>query len=324
MFHWQDPARRRWRLALACLAPLFLIGNGSANKPATSETPGKPVQVQMRSVRYHYNDQVFVSIRMMRGELRPNGPLPVFDDKQSFKLHISTGEIAISTASLAAVLNTHVLASPDAPVKDVSVTIDHGKLKVKGKLHSKGDIPFETEGTLTSTADGKVRLHGEKIRALKLPVKGLMDLFGIKISDLIKSGKVSGLSAEGDDLLLDPQQILPPPQIEGKVVKVRLEGDQIIQVFGGEQREFLHVAFPNYMAYWGNELRFGKLTMHDVDMTLIDMDPKDPFDFSLDLYKKMLSAGYTKITPRFGLQVFMRDVNKLPRSGEAPSRKPRP
>lgn len=51
--------------------------------------------------------------------------------------------------------------------------------------------------------------------------------------------------------------------------------------------------------------------MSDTDMTLIDMDPKDPFDFYLDHYKEQLVAGYTKETAGFGLRVFMRDYNKL-------------
>src|SRR3989440_10385008 len=70
----------------------------------------------------------------------------------------------------------------------------------------------------------------------------------------------------------------------------------------------------NYMAYRGNQLRFGKLTMSDTDMVLIDMDPKDPFDFYLDHYRDQLVAGYTKMTPEFGLRVFMRDFHKLHRA----------
>jgi hypothetical protein len=65
------------------------------------------------------------------------------------------------------------------------------------------------------------------------------------------------------------------------------------------------------MAYRGNELQFGKLTMRNADMTLIDMNPADPFDFYLDHYLNQLEAGYTKITANFGLRVYMRDYDKL-------------
>src|SRR5262249_42009941 len=70
----------------------------------------------------------------------------------------------------------------------------------------------------------------------------------------------------------------------------------------------------NYMAYHGNQLRFGKLTMSDADLTLVDMNPQDPFDFYLDHYREQLQAGYAKIAPNFGLRVYMKDFNKVPPS----------
>jgi hypothetical protein len=312
-------------LLLIVCGRLFAAENGPAHQTSPArEDPSKNVAVQMRNVMYHYSDRVAVHIRALRGELSPiKGPIPVFDDKESFILRIDSAEIAISPVSLANVLNGYVFARPDAPVKDVSVIIeDGGRLKIKGRLHSKGDIAFETEGRLT-IRDGKIVLHAEKVRALHLPAKGMMDLLGIEIADLIKTGKVKGVEVEKDDLILDPEALLPPPHISGKVSAVRLEKNNIVQVFGDPKKSTpMNVTAANYMAYRGNQLRFGKLTMSDTDMVLIDADPKDPFDFYLDHYKEQLVAGYTKETLSFGLRVFMRDYNKLPR--RQPAGKARP
>ena len=253
------------------------------------------------------------------------GQVPVFDDKNSFTLEITAAEIAMEPQSLANVLNSNVFAGKDAPLKDIEIRIENGRLKVKGKLHKKGDIGFETEGQLSPTPDGKIRLHAEKIKALHLPVKGLMDLFGLDIADLIKTGKVRGVRAEKDDLILDPGEILPPPRISGRVTAIRLEGNNIVQIFGAPQQyPWVRVAAQNYMAYRGNRLQFGKLLMTDTDMVLIDPDPRDPFDFYLDHYKEQLVAGHTKTTPSFGLRVFMVDFNKLrQKTGTVQARKTR-
>jgi hypothetical protein len=40
----------------------------------------------------------------------------------------------------------------------------------------------------------------------------------------------------------------------------------------------------NYMEYRHGDLGFGKLTMKDPDLILIDLDPPDPFDFYLAHY----------------------------------------
>ena len=274
------------------------------------------VQVQMHNVMYHFTDQVAVHLLNVGGSLVPTlaSGIPVFDDKNSFELQIIAAEMTMDPQSLANVLNTHVFAAKDAPLKDISITIDKDRLKVKGKLHQKGDIGFETEGQLSATADGKIRLHAEKIRALHLPVKGLMDLFGLDIADLIKSGKVRGVQVEKDDLILDPGEILPPPKISGKITDIHLEGNNIVQIFGEPKKyPWIKVSAQNYMAYRGNRLQFGKLLMTDTDMVLIDPAPKDPFDFYLDHYKDQLVAGYSKTTPSFGLNVYMVDFNKLKR-----------
>jgi hypothetical protein len=278
------------------------------------------VQVQMNNVMYHYSDDVAVHLRRLAGALVPTqaGEIPVFDKKESFRLEITAAEIAMDPQSLANVLNANVFNTSNAPLKDISIRIDKDRLKIKGKLHKKGDIGFEAEGHLSATPDGKILLHPEKVKALHLPVKGLMDLFGVNMADMVKSGKVRGVRAEKDDLVLDPAEILPPPHIAGKITAIRLESNNIVQVFGDPQKHaWERVAAQNYMSYHGNRLQFGKLLMRDTDMVLIDPDPRDPFDFYLDRYKDQVVAGHTKITPAFGLRVYMVDFNKLKRKAGA-------
>src|ERR1700757_4466590 len=150
------------------------------------------VQVQMHNVMYHFADNVAVHLVNVGGAIVPTTPgqTPVFDDRKSFTLQIAAAEIAMDPQSLANVLNSNVFAGKDAPLKDISIRIEKGELHVKGKLPKKGDLGFETIGVLSATPDGKIRLHADKIKALHLPVKGLMDLFGLDIADLIKNGKI--------------------------------------------------------------------------------------------------------------------------------------
>ncbi len=173
---------------LCAVAPGTAPGQDSPTKDKQEGT----VQAQMRNVTYHFSETVAVEIRSLEGELVPLGKneFPDFDDKDSFNLRISTAEIAIDSSNLANVLNSYVFARPHSPLTELSIIVEKGHLKVKGKLHDKGDIPFETEGTLSPTDNGKLRLHGEKIKAMHLPVKGLMDIFGIDMGRLIKEGKV--------------------------------------------------------------------------------------------------------------------------------------
>jgi hypothetical protein len=300
-------------------------GNQAAEKQSSDKQAGE-VQAQMHNVRFRFADNVAVHIRFLNGALVPagNSEFPVFDDKNSFKIHIDRAEIAVSPADLANLMNSYVFAQPNSPLSGISVTTEKGQLKIKGRLRQKGNIPFETQGVMSATQDGRIRLHSEKIKALRIPVKGLMDALGIEISDLIKSGKFPGVQSEGDDLILDLEQILPPPHIDGKVTSVRVQSNSIIQTFGvsndqpGAKPDSKAVARSgakppsgNYMTFRGGRLRFGKLTMDDADLILNDIDPADPLDFFFDRYKDQLAYGYTKISTSFQLRVFLKDLDKI-------------
>ena len=311
---------RPHRLALLALGIFFSFALAVASNPSFRAYANSPpadadnaVQAQMRNVTYRFTDSAAVHIKSLDGELVPVKPAeyPVFDKKDSFHIRIASAEISIAAADLASIFNSYVFARPNTPLSDLSVSIEKGRVKIKGRLHKAGEVPIETEGLLTPTADGKILLHAAKVKALHVPVKKLMNLFGVEIVDLIKSGKIPGVESREDDLILDPALVFPPPHMEGKVTAVRIEGDRVAITFGDKSHAAKNLQSGNYMSYRGNRLAFGKLTMTDADMTLIDMDQADPFDFYIDRYQAQLSAGYTKITPSFGLRVYMKDLNKL-------------
>ncbi|MGZ4843718.1 MAG: hypothetical protein ACXVJ1_03375, partial [Candidatus Angelobacter sp.] len=125
-------------LLIACT---IAVCAARAQEDSHSHPDAGAVQVQMHNVMYHFTDQVAVHLVNVGGSLVPTsaGHIPVFDDKESFELQITAAEMTMDPQSLANVLNTHVFAANDAPLKDISVTIENGRLKVKGKLHKKGD-----------------------------------------------------------------------------------------------------------------------------------------------------------------------------------------
>jgi len=308
---------KRMGAVVALVAILHWFGGTAEGLP---EEQGGPVRTEMRNVTYHFTDGVSVRIVSLTGALEPTeaGHWPIFDKGASFNIHVDSSKILVLPSDLAGVLNTYVFNAKDSPLKDISIGIEKGRLKIKGKLR-KGDVAFETSSSLSANSDGRVRLHTEKVRAVHVPVKGLMDLFGIDMADLIKNGKVPGLESEKDDLLLKLQDVLPPPRIQGPVTDIRIESGSIVLAIGKEKAE-APSGTGNFMSFKGNQLQFGKLLMNDADLTILDLDPNDPLDFFLERYKDQLVPGYSKITPSFGLRAYMKDFGKLGSKAAARSR----
>jgi hypothetical protein len=330
------------------------------SKTAGAGPPKQPpsdhgaVKAEFRNVMFHLTPTAVAHLEAVTGELQPAGKydMPVFDDKTSFEVQVANGTVSIAPDALATVLNEYVFARNDAPMKDISIKIKGDRLVIKGKLHSKGDLPFETGGELGLNADGRLRLHSEKVKALHVPVKKVMSLMGIELSNLINTSKIPGMDADKNDLLLDLGKLLPPPHIRGKITSARLGRNGIIVVYGeggssstadsargngatasdrGKRDSATGVSGKsalnaggeaydgpagNYMVFRGNRVRFGKLTMENTDLTVIDLDPGDPLDWDLDSYQDQLVAGYSKSTDAFGLRAYVRDFGKLPKSSK--------
>jgi hypothetical protein len=280
---------------------------------------GPAVNVEMRNVDFRVDELVVLRIRRLVGALlstHPGSP-PVFDDKTSFVLRITSGEIAIDAAGLSAIMNRYAFAAPDAPMKEISIEIRDGGIRQRARLRKTG-LPVEIDGRIEATPDGRIRLRPESIRVARLPVRGLMALLKLKLGKLVDLTRARGVKASGNDLVLSPGDMLPPPRIEGRISSVRIEDGELVQVFGPDRGERSRGRAGNFMHYRNGTLRFGKLTMNDADLEILDSSPEDPFDFFLDHYREQLVAGYSKTTPTFGLKVFMPDFHRLASSTTKP------
>jgi hypothetical protein len=307
--------RIAWVGLLALAAASVPDGRAAVRQARAPSPKPRSVEVDMRNVDLHMTGDITLRVHTLRGRFVPTKPdgVPNLDDNDSYVVEVDAGEVAMGEASLNALMNEHVFTGHKPPVKDLQITVEDGLLKQKGKLDKKIDIPFTMKGTVDATPDGKIRVHAKSIKSLGLPVKPLMKVLGIDMDDLMKVEPGHGVTVDENDFIIDPQQALPPPRLRGKITAVRIEGDELIQTFGSGAAVPLSPAAisPNHIYWRGGYLRFGKLTMRETDLELIDQDPSDPFDFSVDHYNDMLVAGYSKNTPRLGLKTYMPDYDDL-------------
>lgn len=281
--------------------------------PASGHTGA--VEIQMRNVNFRLASDIVLEVRALRGQLqRTKVEVPVtFDDSSSFNVEIDSAQVAITPASLTALMNSYVLAYDGAPIKNVSVTIDRNRLIQKGTIHKGIDLPFEIQGSLSATEDGNIRVHADKIKSAHMPVKGLLHLFGEDLSKLVNQKAERGMKIVGDDIILIPRTLTPPPHLEGRVTRVGIAGGKIVQVFdSGRHLAALTPPFHSaaYIYHRGGVLRFGKLTMNDADLEIVG-DRPGVFDFFQREYQKQLVAGYSKNTPANGLVAHMVDYSRF-------------
>jgi hypothetical protein len=308
MAHYRDYARG---LLLVVLMPAMSFAGG----------PDR-VQVRMENVNFHVGQGVELQVLYLTGQLvgATPGKVPTFDDVNSYVIEIDSARVSMTAGSLTNLMNNVLFAGPNAPIRDMRVEIEGDELRQTGTLKKGVSVPFTMRASVDVTSDGKLRLHPTSMKAAGIIPKGLLDFFGVHLNTLLKVRSESPIRVSGDDLLLDPEHALPPPRIRGKLTKAWIADGVVFEQFGGDKPTHSitpPVASRNFMYYRGGTLRFGKLTMVDTDLMLIDDDPRDPFDFSPAQYKDQLVAGYSKITPDNGLVTHMPDLSDIAKGGAA-------
>ena len=223
----------------------------------------------------------------------------------------------MSLADLTGALNSGLLKG--SPLENVSLKPYGKQIKLNGTLHKGLSLPFEMICDVGVAPDGRIRVHIAKLRVLKIPVKGLLGALRLKASDLVDPKGAKGVQVEGDDLYFDPEQILPEPRERGKLTDVHIApktGD-IVEIYGPARPEVIEVKqWRNFIRLLGGTLEFGKLTMQNVDIVMIDISKDNWFNFDFDNYQAQMVNGYTRMTPQAGLQIFMPDIEDPAKPGQ--------
>ncbi len=301
-----------WGAAAAACAPAGQVANLSA----------KPVQTTIRNVNYRFDRRLLLYVDYIHGALLParQGAYISFDNPRSFQIAISSARVAMSAASLARLMNAYVFGRPGAGFTHIRVEFKQGKLIERGTIHQGIALPAELTGTMRPTRLGKIRFHPTRIRALHLPMGGLMHLVGLNIGDFINQKKTRGLRLQNGDLILDPAVALPAPHVLGRVLKIRIGRRLWLRL--GSARAGSGLASPplavpsplarrGYMIYRGGELHLGHTILRPADLEIINAAARGPLDFFLREYQRQLVAARVQATPRYGWIVYMPGYGSL-------------
>lgn len=261
-----------------------------------------------------------VYVRWLQGQMartRRNVD-PSFDDPESFYLDIKTGVLRANIGDIGNYMNAGGLGN--APLKNVTLSGNGNQIKLTGTLHKVVPLPVEVLGQIAALPDGRIQIHVTKIDVLKIPFKALLGGLHVTISDLFNSKDIAGLQVVGNDIFLDTPKLLPPPHIRGQIRAVRVVNPDLEAVYGDAETQAARVEqWRNFLRLSGGSIDFGKLTMHHVDLVMIDISNDPWFDLDLANYQKQLVNGYTRMTPEAGLQIFMPDLSKIPQNSATQS-----
>lgn len=301
-----------------------------AEVPRSRREADSVLWVEMRNVDMRIDNHSAMRVRSLNGQVVPTTPggIAVLDDAKSFTIRATSGVVALDGKAITTLLNTIAFNYPGAPLKGLTVRLEDGQLVQRGILHKGVDIPFEMWSKPVLQSDGRLRLHPDRLKIFGVNGITLMRALGLRLDKMMDLSGSRAASVSGDDILLDPLKIIPPPLVEGRLQSVKVEGPLLVQEFVKTREDTIFGTFvkpdsgvKNFIYFRGGELRFGKLTMTDTDLLIRDEDESDPFDLYFPQYNRQLMAGHTKNLANFGLRTWMVDYAKLDNTPQVATRR---
>jgi hypothetical protein len=304
----------RWTIPHKSI-PDGLTPSVAMRPPASVKAGGSATNVYAHNLRLHKGERFRIYVRWFRGQMvgARRGVVPSFDDQDSFYLNVKSGVIRANIGDIGNLMNDSA-ASAHSPLKDMTLSGDGDLIHLRGTLHKVIPIPVELVGQISAAPNNVIHVHVTKLNVLKIPFKGLLGFFHVHLSDLFDPHGVAGITVNGNDIYLDTVKLLPPPHIRGDMTSVRVVNPDLETVFGNAQGEVTRMEqWRNFLRLRGGTIDFGKLTMHQVDIVMVDISNDAWFDLDLAHYQEQMVYGYTHITPQAGLQIFMPDIDTLPK-----------
>jgi hypothetical protein len=298
----------------AAQPPAAAANSNQAGQVSDKTNELTPTRIYAHNLMLRKGPDFRIYVRWLNGEMRRTNKNvnPSFDEPESFVLEVERGIIHANIGDISHYLNTGAVAG--SPLTNISLTGDGNQISVHGTIHKLHiPLPIGLDGTLSPAPGGRIHLHVDRLSVLKLPLKGLLGDFHVSIADLMGKTSVAGIEASQNDLYFDTQKLLPAPHIHGPLTRIGVKNPDIEVMYGDAQSDAARTEqWHNFLALKGGTLDFGKLTMHNVDLIMIDASKDAWFDLDLVNYQAQVVNGYTRITPQAGLEIFMPDLDEFP------------
>jgi len=299
-------------VSAASPAPIVTSGTSPAARDSSGSSDSAFTNVYAHNLMLRKGTGFRVYVRWLRGQMvrADRNVNPSFDEPDSFALDVKTGVIHTNVGDLNNFLNDGL---KNSALRNITLSGDGDQIKLDGTLHKIVPLPIEMIGTIAVAAGNRIQLHVTKLSVLKMPLKGLLGDVHLSISSLFHPGNVPGMEVSGNDIFFDTEKLLPPPHVRGQLTSVRIVNPDVEEVYGNAREDLTRIAqWRNFLQLQGGTIDFGKLTMHHVDLIMVDLSNDAWFDLDLAHYQEQLVNGYTRMTPEAGLQIFMPDLDKIP------------
>jgi len=285
----------------------LVSGMGYKIEPLITKSDNK-TNLEAQNVLLKFNDgdiRMNVNIPHLDADVydkTPNDALNIADTS-SFDLDIKNATVKLSDVDLSISIK-NMLSKDASYLKDLKIDFIPGnKVAINFKLKKILNFNVKVEGDIsTNPFNNTIKLTPQKISVNSIPVKGFLNLFNLKVGNIVKINRPSVYSA-GDSMYIYPDKVVDNLTINGNFTGVKT-GIGTISLMVGQDgvnpyKTKLEQNSENFLKIKGGNIEYNDFSLKKPDFTMLDESPNTPFDLIDDDSKKIIKEGQISIPDTF-------------------------
>ncbi|MES1955754.1 hypothetical protein [Salinisphaera hydrothermalis] len=282
------------------VVPTGLPGPKRAAGPRDSGVDA--VGLEVHNVDFELGDGIGFYVKSLAGAMVPHktgAPLD-FDDPDSYDIHIHSGTVVIRPDDLDALFNRYVLTNEPRSLSSVSNHSRDGALEVDvgarlfGFIPPVSGLPTHLSGPIKISKDGWLVYTPDHVSSLGLPLLGLLKTTGLSLATITPLDQ-TGVQLEGNQLLMDPERLFPPPRLHIDHIKsATLSKAGLTLVFDSSKADpkfsKIPVSSDSYIWLQSGDARFFSTVLVNTRLLMKNIHGKR-LHFNLYHYRAQTAAG---------------------------------
>ena len=234
----------------------------------------------------------------------PNDPLE-FKNFTSFDLNMKNGIVELSDKEITQTAKT-VIQKKTPLLKDIKIDFLPGNnVNADIKVKKFVNLRLELGGTLNANpVNNTLYYTPEKITLNKIPIKKIMDFFGLELGEIVKLGSPSGsYFTAGKSIYFTPTEFVDNPKIDGHITAIKTGNGSLAAMIGNDNVDTYQPKpvfdSNNYLTLRGGDVNFNGFNLKETELALLDGTPENLFDIMDDPSKKVITKGQVSIPEAF-------------------------
>lgn len=137
---------------------------------------------------------------------------------------VQHGDVQVRGEALSRLFNQKLQQSGERKITDLKIEMKGNEVLLSGKVKKLVGIPFSVQGPVNAEGGRTLKLYARKVSAIGIPMKGLLEMLGMELGNMVGASSAKGIVTREDSILFDPAELA---NITGHIERARIANNAL-------------------------------------------------------------------------------------------------